>query len=75
MTNKTNPTEVLKFFRKAKMKRMQEGGEPGFFSLKKRRERNKRKEKKAEEAGNYDRSDKLVGRRRRFTKRVLDRRG
>ena len=57
------------------MKRMQEGGEPGFFSLEKRRERNKRKEEKAEEAGNYDRADKLVERRRKFTKRVLNRRG
>lgn len=58
MRNKTNPTEVLK-----------------FFSLEKRRERNKKKEKKAEEAGNYDKSDKLVEKRRNFTKRVLNRRG
>ena len=36
MKNKANPTKVLKFFReakKAKMKKMNEGGEPGFFSL------------------------------------------
>lgn len=75
MKNKTNPTEVLKFFREARMKKMTEGGEGGFFSLEKRRERNKKKEQKAEEAGNYDRADKLVERRRKFTRRVLDRRG
>ena len=75
MRNKTNPTEVLKFFRKTKMKRMEEGGELGFFSLEKIRERNMMKEEKAEEAGNYDRADKLVDRRREFTKKVLNRRG
>jgi hypothetical protein len=75
MRNKTNPTEVLKFFREANMKRMEAGGEnPGFFSLEKRRERNKIKEQKAEAAGNYDRADKLVEKRRKFTKRVLNRR-